>query len=328
MNLNWKNKLEKIDPGIFSDKNLIHKLNSYTKQKNKNILLKSNNNVAVSSMIKSKIMDQINDHGGIKLIYIDPPYFTEKTQLMKKSNNSNIAYEDIYNHSIEDYLNEIYTQLKLLYYLLSEDGSIYVHVDYRTSSYIRLILDEIFGQKNLKGYLIWNINNGAKSRKFWSNQHNDILVYSKSEKFIFNSSSIHLKTEFSESSLKTHFRKKDKDGRAFRERKINSKSYKYYAEDGKLVGSVWNDINSMEANSPLMKEYTPYPTQKPVSLLTRIISASSNIGDFIMDSYCGSGTSLVTADKLDRNWIGIDQSENAMRTIKERLEKDNFFSIS
>ena len=328
MNLNWKNKLEKIDPGIFSDKNLIHKLNSYTKQKNKNILLKSNNNVAVSSMIKSKIMDQINDHGGIKLIYIDPPYFTEKTQLMKKSNNSNIAYEDIYNHSIEDYLNEIYTQLKLLYYLLSEDGSIYVHVDYRTSSYIRLVLDEIFGQKNLKGYLIWNINNGAKSRKFWSNQHNDILVYSKSEKFIFNSSSIHLKTEFSESSLKTHFRKKDKDGRAFRERKINSKSYKYYAEDGKLVGSVWNDINSMEANSPLMKEYTPYPTQKPVSLLTRIISASSNIGDFIMDSYCGSGTSLVTADKLDRNWIGIDQSENAMRTIKERLEKDNFFSIS
>ena len=326
MNLYWKNKPEKIDPSLLSDKKIVDKLNVYPNQKTKNILIRSDNKVGISSLINSNAINEINASGGIKLIYIDPPYFTEKSQLMKKTKKEIIAYKDIYNHSLEEYLNEIYIQIKLLYSLLSDDGSIYVHVDYRTSSYIRIILDEIFGYKNLRGYLIWNIDNGAKSKKFWSNQHNDILVYSKSNKLIFNSSSKLLKTDFSESSLKTHFRKKDSEGRAYRERKINSKSYKYYAEDGKLVGSVWNDIKSMEANSPLMKEYTTYPTQKPISLLSRIISASSKKGDFILDTYCGSGTSLITANNLNRNWIGIDQSENAIKITKSRLD-NNYYEI-
>ncbi|MFL2674000.1 MAG: DNA methyltransferase [Dehalococcoidia bacterium] len=326
MNLHWENKPEKINSLSLSDKKIINELNEYSSHKLKNILIKSENKIGISSLIHSKAIHKINDLGGIKLIYIDPPYFTEKPQLMKKTKKEIVAYEDIYNHSLENYLNEIYIQIKLLYSILSNDGSIYVHVDYRTSSYIRLILDEIFGYKNLRGYLIWNVDNGAKSKKFWSNQHNDILVYSKSNKFIFNASSKLLKTNFSESSLKTHFRKKDSDGRAYRERKINSKSYKYYADDGKLVGSVWNDIKSMEANSPLMKEYTTYPTQKPISLLSRIISASSRKGDFIMDTYCGSGTSLVTANNLNRNWIGIDQSENAAEITKSRLD-NNYYEI-
>ena len=89
---------------------------------------------------------------------------------------------------------------------------------------------------------------------------------------------------------------------------------------------MWNDIKSMEANSPLMKEYTTYPTQKPISLLSRIISASSRKGDFVMDTYCGSGTSLVTANNLNRNWIGIDQSENAAEITKSRLD-NNYYEI-
>ena len=82
----------------------------------------------------------------------------------------------------------------------------------------------------------------------------------------------------------------------------------------------------MEANSPLMKEYTTYPTQKPISLLSRIISASSKKGDFILDTYCGSGTSLITANNLNRNWIGIDQSENAIKITKSRLD-NNYYEI-
>ena len=82
----------------------------------------------------------------------------------------------------------------------------------------------------------------------------------------------------------------------------------------------------MEANSPLMKEYTTYPTQKPISLLSRIISASSQKGDFIMDTYCGSGTSLATATNLNRNWIGIDQSEKAIKITESRLNK-NYYRI-
>ena len=260
MFLNWKNKPDLKNSKEFANNALIKKLNTYIKDKNINLLIKSENNAAISSLINSDALEKINNFGGVKLIYVDPPYFTEKLHTMKGKKNV-IAYEDIYGHSIEDYIGKMYIQLKLLHEILDDSGSIYVHVDYRTSSYLRIVLDEIFGEKNLKGYIIWNINNGAKSKKYWSNQHNDILVYSKSDNFIFNSSSKLLKTKYSDSSLKTHFRKKDSNGRAYRERTINSKSYKYYADEGKLIGSVWNDIKSMEANSPLMQEYTYYPTQ-------------------------------------------------------------------
>lgn len=326
MFLNWKNKPDLKNSKELANNNLLKKLNSYSQESDINLLIKSENNVAISSLINSNAFEKINNFGGVKLIYVDPPYFTEKLHNMKGKKNT-IAYKDIYGHSIEDYINKMYIQLKLLHEILDESGSIYVHVDYRTSSYLRIILDEIFGAKNLKGYIIWNIDNGAKSKKNWSNQHNDILVYSKSKNFIFNSSSKLLKTKYSDSSLKTHFRKKDFNGRLYRERTINSKSYKYYADEGKLIGSVWNDIKSMEANSPLMQEYTYYPTQKPISLLSRIISASSNEGDIILDSFCGSGSSLVTANKLNRYWIGIDQSKEAIKTTKSRLEDNNYLEI-
>ncbi len=326
MFLNWKNKPNINSSREFSNKILENKLKTYNNKDSLNLLIHSENNTALSSIINSKALKKINDFGGIKLIYVDPPYFTEKLHNMKGSEDS-IAYEDIYNHSLEEYMNKMYIQLKLLHEILDDTGSIYVHVDYRTSSYIRIILDEIFGEKNLKGYIIWNIDNGAKSKKYWSNQHNDILVYSKSDDFIFNSSSKLLKTKYSDSSLKTHFRKKDSVGRNYRERTINSKTYKYYADEGKLIGSVWNDIKSMTANSPLMQEYTCYPTQKPISLLKRIISASSNEGDIILDSFCGSGTSLVAAEKMDRYWIGVDQSEEAIKTTKSRIENKNFVEI-
>lgn len=327
MFLNWKNKPDLKNSKEFVNNALLKKLNTYIKDKNINLLIKSENNAAISSLINSNALEKINNFGGVKLIYVDPPYFTEKLHTMKGKKNV-IAYEDIYGHSIEDYIGKMYIQLKLLHEILDDSGSIYVHVDYRTSSYLRIVLDEIFGEKNLKGYIIWNIDNGAKSKKYWSNQHNDILVYSKSDNFIFNSSSKLLKTKYSDSSLKTHFRKKDSNGRAYRERIINSKSYKYYADEGKLIGSVWNDIKSMEANSPLMQEYTYYPTQKPISLLSRIISASSNKGDIILDSFCGSGSSLVTANKMNRHWIGVDQSKEAIKTTRSRLEDNNYLEIN
>jgi len=325
MFLNWEGKPKIKNSKQFSDKSMKNYLDVYANDNKLNLLIKSNNNIAASSIINSNAIKKIDANGGVKLIYIDPPYFTEKDQIMK--GNKKIAYQDVFGHSIEEYMNQIYTHIKLLYEILHQSGSIYVHVDYRTSSYIKIILDEIFGKKNLKGYIIWNINNGAKSKNYWSNQHNDILVYSKSDNFIFNSDSKLLKTEFSKSSLKTHFRKKDSNGRAYRERIINSKKYKYFADEGKLVGSVWNDIKSMEANSPLMKEYTEYPTQKPLSLLSRIISASTIEGDIVLDSYCGSGTTLEAAEELKRNWIGIDQAEESIKIIKKRLKINNFYSI-
>ena len=140
MFLNWKNKPNLHNLKEFTNDNLIKKLNVYSHEVNLNLLIKSENNAAVSSLINSKAFEKINNFGGIKLIYVDPPYFTEKMHNMKGKKNA-IAYEDIYGHSIEDYINKMYIQLKLLYELLDESGSIYVHVDYRTSSYLRIILD-------------------------------------------------------------------------------------------------------------------------------------------------------------------------------------------
>ena len=322
--LSWNNKPINIDEKKFIDINLYNNLDKEASKVWNNLLIKSDNSAGISSLLNSKQNKLINKNGGVKLIYIDPPYLTKKNQLMLNSSSKEIAYKDKYNNSLSEYLSEMYIHLNLIKKILSDDGSVYVHLDYRTSSYIKVIMDEIFGASNLKGYLIWNIDNGAKSRKFWSNQHNDVLVYSKSDKFTFNHQSEMLRTNFSDSSLKTHFTKKDKDGRFYRERNINNKSYKYFADDGKLVGSVWNDIKSMKANSPIMEEYTSYPTQKPLSLLNRIISASSSEGEIVMDTFCGSGTSLVVAENLDRKWIGIDFGNQAISICKDRLKQNKF----
>ena len=133
MFLNWKNKPDIKNSKEFVSNNLLKKLNKYSLNSNINLLIKSENNAAMSSLINSNAFEKINNFGGVKLIYVDPPYFTEKLHNMKDRKNA-IAYEDIYGHSIEDYISKMYVQLKLLHEILDESGSIYVHVDYRASS--------------------------------------------------------------------------------------------------------------------------------------------------------------------------------------------------
>ena len=128
-----------------------------------------------------------------------------------------------------------------------------------------------------------------------------------------------MREPFAELSSQMHFNKTDQEGRKYRERIVNGKSYIYYADDGKLVGSVWTDISSMAANSPILNESVGYPTQKPEKLLNRIIKASSNPGDLIADFFAGSGTTLAVAEKLGRNWIGADLGRFSIHTCRKRL---------
>jgi site-specific DNA-methyltransferase (adenine-specific) len=116
-----------------------------------------------------------------------------------------------------------------------------------------------------------------------------------------------------------HFKHTDADGRRFRERHINGKAYRYYAEAGRRLGSVWNDCPAMRANTPLIDETTGYPTQKPESLLERIILAATHQASSVLDPMCGSGTTLAVAEKLSRRWVGIDQSEVAHQVVEKRL---------
>ena len=281
-----------------------------------------------NSAVMGSLLEQFG--GKIDLIYIDPPFdvgadFSIDVELggeevgKQPSTMEMIAYRDTWGKGDNSFISMISSRLRFMRDLLSPTGSIYVHVDYRTTSYIKILLDEIFGQSNFRGWLVWQIGTGAKGRKQWSNQHNDILCYSVGEDFKFNFDDPELREPFAELSSTMHFNKVDKDGRRFRERIVNGKSYIYYADEGKLVGSVWTDISSMAANSPILNESVGYPTQKPEKLLSRIIKASSNPGDLVADFFCGSGTTLAVAEKLGRRWIGADMGRYSVHTTRKRL---------
>ena len=117
-----------------------------------------------------------------------------------------------------------------------------------------------------------------------------------------------------------HFTKKDWEGRLYRERVIEGKSYIYYADEGRFIGNLWSDIPSMQANTPLQGESTGWPTQKPIALYERIIHASSNEGDIVLDPFAGCATTLVAAEGLGRQWVGIDIWEGAQKIVEDRLQ--------
>jgi len=275
--------------------------------------------------------------GKIDLIYIDPPFatgadfsFTAEVGesgeeiLKEQSIIEEKAYRDTWGRygagrELDSWMQMILPRLYLMRDLLSDSGSIYAHVDYRVSAPLRLLMDEVFGGNALRGWIAWQIGTGAKGRQQWSNQHNDLLCYSKGLSFKFNHESTELREPFAEVSQAMHFNKVDKDGRRYRERIVNGRSYIYYADEGRLVGSVWTDCPSMAANSPILNESVGYPTQKPEKLLRRVIAASSSPGDLVADFFCGSGTTLAVAEKLGRRWIGCDLGRWAIHVTRKRM---------
>jgi DNA modification methylase len=275
--------------------------------------------------------------GQIQLVYIDPPFATgsdfsftaeigdaefeiEKAQSAIEEK----AYRDTWGRygpgrELDSWLEMMLPRLELMRALLRDGGSICVHVDYRVSGPLRCLMDEVFGANNLRGWIVWQLGTGAKGRQQWSNQHNDLLWYSKGQTYQFNHESQELREPFADVSQAMHFTKKDKDGRRYRERVVNGKSYIYYADEGRLVGSVWTDCSSMAANSPILNESVGYPTQKPEKLLRRIISASSSEGDLVADMFSGSGTTAAVAEKLGRRWMACDLGRWGIHVARKRM---------
>ncbi len=196
--------------------------------------------------------------------------------------------------------------------ILRKDGSIYLHCDPTASHYIKAIMDAIFGYKNFVNEIVWKYNTGGASKKSFSKKHDIILFYSKTKNKIFNPQYEPYREEKS-----NHFDKVDKDGRAYRIRKIDSKEYKYYLDRGRICHDTWI-IDSLNA---VAKERIGYPTQKPPALYERIIKASSNEGDIVLDPFCGCGTTLVASEKLNRQWVGIDIWDKAKDVILGLFEK-------
>jgi adenine-specific DNA-methyltransferase len=275
--------------------------------------------------------------GQVQLIYIDPPFATgsdfsftaeigdaefevEKAQSAIEEK----AYRDTWGRygpgrELDSWLEMMLPRLELMRDLLRDGGSICVHVDYRVSGPLRCLMDEVFGASTLRGWIVWQLGTGAKGRQQWSNQHNDLLWYSKGQTYQFNHESPELREPFADVSQAMHFTKMDKDGRRYRERVVNGKSYIYYADEGRLVGSVWTDCSSMAANSPILNESVGYPTQKPEKLLRRIIAASSSSGDLVADFFSGSGTTAAVAEKLERRWIACDLGRWGIHVGRKRM---------
>jgi len=138
---------------------------------------------------------------------------------------------------------------------------------------------------------------------------------------IWNSGDKALREPFAETSLRMHFTQTDAHGRRYRERAIGGRKYRYFADEGPKLGSVWSDCPAMNANTPLTRETTGYPTQKPVSLLDRIVRAATRDGSRVLDPMCGSGTTLVAALGAGRHAVGIDQSAVACGIARSRLAR-------
>ena len=150
--------------------------------------------------------------------------------------------------------------------------------------------------------------------------HQTILIYAPGA-MIYNADDPALREPYADTSLSMHFTQLDAEGRRYRERHIGGKRYRYYADQGRRIGSVWTDCPAMRANTPLIAETTGYPTQKPLKLLERIVRAASTPTSRVLDPMCGSGTTLVAAAQLGRRWAGVDASETAIRVTRQRLEK-------
>ena len=295
-----------------------------------NKLIWGDNKLILSALKNGPMRKEIEDAGGIKLIYIDPPFdvgadfsmnieigdeeFTKKPSVIEE-----IAYRDTWGKGADSFIAMIYERLKLMHGLLAEDGSIYVHCDYRLSCYIKLVLDEIFGKENFLNIITWSYGAGGSPQTFFPRKHDEILWFSKLGKHSFSKAGEIMHVPYDESTLSTHYKKVDEKGRRYRVQKVNGKEYVTYADEGKLVTDVWTDVGAQNATSPISNESTGYPTQKPEKLLERIIQSSTKEGDLIADFFVGSGTTLSVAEKLGRKWIGTDLGRFGIHTSRKRM---------
>ena len=265
----------------------------------------------------------------IQLIYLDPPFASEATYfgslMIGKKRIKFPQYNDHWERN--QYLQFLYERLILLHALLHKNGLLILHLDENIVHESKLILDEIFGVTNFRSEIIWELGTGAKSRKMYSIQHNTLLIYSKSKDWYFHANTPENRIPFSDTSIKTHFKNIDEKGRRYRKRHVNGKDYIYYADEGKMVGSVWTDISSMLGTSPIMKESTGYPTQKPQKLLERLIASCSQEGEFVLDPFMGSGSTLRAAHKCNRHFIGLDKNAGSFQTVVKTFIDTNCYDF-
>ena len=325
--------------------------------KSKSKLIKGDNLAVMKYLI-----DKCNLKGKIDLVYIDPPFSTnnifrmskDKANTISRSNGDNIAYDD----SLigPEFLEFIRERLILLRELLSDKGSIYVHIDYKIGHYIKILMDEVFGKKNFLNDLT-RIKCNPKNfgRKAYGNVKDMILFYSKTGNHIWNNP----KASMSEEDIKRLFKKIDKDGRRYttiplhapgetingatgqpwkgmmppkgrhwrcspsKLEELDKQCLIEWSKTGVPRKKIYADENDGKKIQDILEFKDPqnpsYPTEKNFDLLKLIVNASSSTNSIVLDCFCGSGTTLKAAQELGRNWIGIDKSEEAINVALKKL---------
>ena len=309
-----------------------------------NKLIWGDNKLILSSLKNGPLRKEIEAQGGLKLIYIDPPFdvgadfsmdikigdgedeesFTKKPSVIEE-----IAYRDTWGKGADSFIAMIYERLKLMHDLLAEDGSIYVHCDYRVSGYLRLVLDEVMRKNNFVNEIIWTYEDiGGRAIPYFKRKHDVIFLYQKSDNKIFNVQ----RKGLADSTIERFAKYFDKNGQiTYRSLKESNPGVFASLKGVRDLDEVWLDKNEGGGApmndwwvdiSPLKShfdEHSHYPTQKPEILLERIIKSSSNEGDLVADFFCGSGTTLAVAEKLGRKWIGSDLGKFGIHTSRKRL---------
>jgi len=269
-----------------------------------------------------RIPDARRELGPLDLIYADPPFAAggRRSARLESGERSQgtAAYDDHWG-GIDGFLDMMRPRLELMFESLSERGSLWIHLDHRAVHEVKVLCDRTFGRSRFEGEVIWSPGNGGRRKRGPSVTHQTILIYSRSKDFYYAAEESGLREPYAATSQHMHFRLVDADGRRFRERIVGGKAYRYYADQGRKLGSVWSDLPSMRANTPLLQETTGYPTQKPLGLLDRIVRLATPPDGTVLDPMCGSGTTVVAALLAGRRAMGIDRSEVAVATARRRL---------
>jgi adenine-specific DNA-methyltransferase len=275
----------------------------------RNKLIWGNNLVVMSSLLERFA-------GKIDLIYIDPPFATgadfSATALVGESDDEEVtkaqsaieemAYRDTWGRGLDSYLSMLLPRLELMRDLLSDVGTLWVHLDWHVGHYVKLLLDEVFGQSRFLNEVVRVYAGGGQSKDFFPRKHEPMFVYTKGERWIFNEDDV--RVPYDSEYKATVFSGKDTraPGRTYRPNEL-----------GKIPEDWW------QFNRPYGDEIIGYPTQKPEALLERIVRVSSNPGSIVADFFLGSGTTAAVAERLGRRWIGCDLGRFSVHTTRKRL---------
>ncbi len=249
----------------------------------------------------------------IDLVYLDPPFYSQSHHELKSKALAKYSFEDTW-ASMDAYLDFMGERLEAIYRVMKLDGTIFVHCDRKASHRIRVLLDQIFGYERFVSEIIWTYRRWSTSKRSLLGSHQTIFMYAKTARYKFNE----ILQDYSETTNLDQILQR-------RERNQHGKSVYATDSEGNVVlhgpkkGVPLSDTWNIPYLNPKARERCGYPTQKPLVLLERIVMLASDEGDLILDPFCGSGTTLVAAKLLNRNYLGIDSSSAAVELSRKRI---------